>query len=280
MATLHQSFKQRIQTKKGSGVRQFYYHLAEYLAEIPALRRADGLMAVSTATMNSFTDQYGVPLSKITITRHGIDTGFFKPVEDVKKLVEVRAQFNIDDQIPIIMFAGFVTPRKGLEHLAQAMRMIRPIPYLVISGKWSAGSRETFFDHVGEVSDRVIELGFVSDKDMPYYFSLADVYVSPSVLEGFGLPIAEALACETPVVAAETGSVKEVVGPGGLLVPPRDPESLARAVSNLLQDPGMRTALGKAGRQHIAENFSTRAMVSNTIGAYQKYAIGWGDRIT
>lgn len=274
VATLHHSFKQRIKAKKGGLMRRFYYYLAEYLAEIPAVRRAEGLMAVSSATREVFTNQYRVSPSKIALTRHGIDTQFFKPIDDDTTLRKLRARLEIDYDSHIIMFAGFVTPRKGLEYLALAMRKIKPIPYLVITGKWSSSQRDTFLGLFGETRDRVIETGFVRDVDMPLYYSLADVYVSSSILEGFGLPIAEALACETPVVVAETGSVGEVVGPGGFLVPTRDPESLAVAISNLLQNKEKRTDLGKLGRQHIASNFSIEAMVSNTIEAYQRYALG------
>src|SRR5204863_670546 len=113
---------------------------------------------------------------------------------------------------------------------------------------------------VGSAADRVIEAGYVPDEHLPDYYSLADVYVSPSLMEGFGLTLAEALACETPVVAAEAGSVAEVVGPGGILVPPRDPAALADAISGLLQDCELRRELGRRGREHIVREFSIEKM--------------------
>lgn len=88
-------------------------------------------------------------------------------------------------------------------------------------------------------------------------------------MEGFGLPLAEALACETPVVATDVGATSEVVGPGGLLVPQRQPQALAQAVSSLLQNPEKRQDMAHRGREHIIQNFSLQAMVRDTLTAYE-----------
>jgi glycosyltransferase involved in cell wall biosynthesis len=90
-------------------------------------------------------------------------------------------------------------------------------------------------------------------------------------MEGFGLPLAEALACETPVVAVAAGAVAEVIGPGGLLVPPRDPAALAEAVSELLRDAALRRELGQRGREYIERDFSVRAMREATLDAYDRF---------
>jgi glycosyltransferase involved in cell wall biosynthesis len=107
---------------------------------------------------------------------------------------------------------------------------------------------------------------------MPFYFKMADLYVTPSLLEGFGLPLAEALACGTPVVAAYGGATSEVIGPGGLLVPPRDSPALADAISELLQDRARRKSLGWQGREHILNQFSLKQMLDSTLDAYAKFA--------
>jgi glycosyltransferase involved in cell wall biosynthesis len=117
----------------------------------------------------------------------------------------------------------------------------------------------------------VIETGFVPDEMMPAYYSLADVYVSPSLMEGFGLPLGEALACGTPVVAFDAGAVAEVVGPGGILVPPRDVKGLAEAVSYLLQNPDIRNSMAAKGRDHIVREFSVSKMLEATLEAYERF---------
>ena len=268
VATLHQSFRQRINSWHSKRFRRGYYQLARRLAEEPSLRKASGLLAVSGTTRDEFIHNYGISPEKIGLTRHGIDTSFFYPIS---KTGTLRAQLGIHDDEPVLMFAGFVTPRKGLEHLARAMPLIHPSPYLVITGRWRENAREQFLSMLGSARNRVIDAGFVPDKQMPAYFSLADVYVSPSTLEGFGLPLAESLACETPVVAADAGSVGEIVGPGGLLVPPGDSNALATAVSDLLSDPPRCHNLGKQGRAYIKRELSLKAMVTATLDAYERF---------
>ena len=271
VASLHQSFRQRsrsLNLQSTGAYRFIYYYLARILAEQPSARRANGLLAVSSATRDEFIQSYGIPPDRIAIARHGIDTGFFRPTPVTSDL---RSRLGLTREEPVILFVGFVTPRKGLSYLAQALPLVRPSPRLLIVGRWGGDARSRFLNLLGTMADRVVEVGYVPDEQMPAYYSLADVYVSPSLLEGFGLPLAESLACESPVVAARTGAVAEVVGPGGILVPPRDPVALADAVSHLLSDPPLRRELGKRGREHIVHQFSMDAMLDATLTAYERF---------
>ena len=174
---------------------------------------------------------------------------------------------------PVMLFASFITPRKGLEYLAEALPQIKPAPILVLAGQWrDADYRTKILRLLEPVKEQVHEVGYVADSDMPGLFCMADVYVSPSLLEGFGLPVAEALACETPVVAVDAGAVAEVMGPGGILVPGRNGPALAEAISNLLQDADRRREFGRLGRRHIEENFSLDTMLRDTMAGYARFA--------
>jgi glycosyltransferase involved in cell wall biosynthesis len=246
-----------------------YYFLARHLAEQPAARRAAGLLAVSEATRNEFTEHYSIPVKKISLNRHGLDTQFFSPAQNREKL---REEFGFDPKDLVILFVSFITPRKGLEFLVHAYPKLQPRPKLLIIGKWrDEGYHQQIRSTLEKFTSSIVELGYVSDDQMPLYYSLADVYVSPSLMEGFGLPLGEALACETPVVAFDVGATAEVVGPGGILVPPRDVDGLANAINYLLQNPDVRQAMGKEGRQHILREFSVKAMLSSTLEAYQRF---------
>jgi glycosyltransferase involved in cell wall biosynthesis len=210
-------------------------------------------------------------MDKIILTKHSIDTHYFAKVSS-KGLKDIRERINISDEDLMILFAGFITPRKGLEYLAKAMHKLHPIPKLVIVGKWRNQAYRNYLTGLFDpIRTQVIETGFVDDDQMPLYYSLADVYVSPSLMEGFGLPLGESLACETPVVAFDVGATAEVVGPGGILVPPRDVDGLANAINYLLQNPEVRQAMGKEGRQHILREFSVEAMLSSTLEAYRRF---------
>ncbi len=246
-----------------------YYSLARILAEIPAARNARGLLAGSSTTRDEFINHYGVTPERIVLTRHGIDTDFFCP--DLQASLALRTRLGLNAEEPIILFVGFVTPRKGLEYLARALPLVRPLPGLVIVGRWNEKFRSSFLKMLGPAASQVVEAGFVPDEQMPAFYSMADVYVSPSLLEGFGLPLAESLACETPVVAADSGATAEVVRSGGILVPPRDPVALADAVSRLLNDPRLRQTLGTQGREHVSREFHLRGMVDAVLDAYKKF---------
>ncbi len=277
LGSLHQSFRQRLRSLNWrldsplSLIYYFtYYTLACVLAETPSIRRATGLLAVSTTTREEFINHYKAPPDRIALARHGIDTEFFRRTDDMADLL--RSQLGIAKHEPVILFAGFVTPRKGLKYLASALPLIHPSPRLVIVGRWrSRVYREQVFRSLGSAASQVIEAGFVPDEQMPAYYSLADVYVSPSLLEGFGLPLAEVLACETPVVTTNAGTAVEVVGPGGILVPPRDPIAFASAVSDLLKDASLRRKLGKRGREYVVSNFSIQTMLHSTLDAYERF---------
>jgi glycosyltransferase involved in cell wall biosynthesis len=269
IGSLQHSFQQRIVTSRNVGIsKKLYYALSLQFAERPTIHRAKRLLAGSVSSMENYIQDYHIPKEKVTLTRHGIDTDFFQRNPDTHSL---RTQLGILQDEPVLMYSGFFTPRKGLEYLAQAMSTIQPMPRLVLTGRWSEDFRERFFDLLGPAQDQVIEAGFVPDELMPSYFSMADVYVSSSLLEGFGLPIAEALACETPIVAANAGSVSEVAGPGGVLVAPGDATALAAAVSSLLADPARRLELGQRGRAHILQNFSLESMVDTHLEAYRRF---------
>lgn len=276
IGSLQHSFQQRIQSLGSLTtsadfnyvIKYIYYTVAKHFFEIPSINRAQSLLAGSNTSREMFIEDYQIPPGKIEIARHGVDTDFFKPINEVQSL---RENLGIEHDEPVILFAGFITPRKGLEYLAHAMPDIKPQPKLLIIGRWRSPSyRKKVMGLFQPYKDRVIDLGFVADQDMPGYFSLADVYVSPSLLEGFGLPIVEALACGTPVVAADSGSVAEVMGPGGILVNPRDAKSLAEEISILLQDQALREKLGNLGRKFAVREFSLDSMVSAMLNAYEK----------
>jgi len=123
---------------------------------------------------------------------------------------------------------------------------------------------------LGPASERVIEVGYVPDEELPRYYALADLFVFPTLLEGFGLPLAEALACGTPVVTTGAGSGPEVVGPGGRIVPARDPAALAKAINALLADPDLRLRLGRAGREWVLSRFGQQRMIEGNLSVYER----------
>jgi glycosyltransferase involved in cell wall biosynthesis len=112
----------------------------------------------------------------------------------------------------------------------------------------------------------------VPDDELPAYYGLADIFVLPSLLEGFGIPIAEALACGTPAVVTSAGASAETAGPGALVVPPADAPALAAAIQRLLDSPQERHRLAQAGRAWVEQRYSLDAMISAYEQVYQRVA--------
>src|SRR5262249_42539529 len=118
---------------------------------------------------------------------------------------------------------------------------------------------------------RVIEAGPIADAERAVYYSLADVYVSPSLLEGLGLTPIEAQACGTPAIVTDASSGREEVGDAGLVVPARDAAALAQAIRALLDDPARRAELGARGRARVVRLFSYQRMAAATLAAYERF---------
>ena len=276
LASLQHSFRQRIMSIKyqfskprANIYRYIYYSFTRAFIELPSLKKATGLLAGSEATREEYLLNYHVPPERIALARHGIDTEFFRKIENSK---EIRKKLGFSEKEPIILFVGFITPRKGLEYLIQALHQINPTPLLLIIGRWISNKyRERVLDLAGPVKNQIIELGYVPDHQMPLYYSLADIYTSSSLLEGFGIPIIEALSCQTPVVVVNSGASAEVSGPGGFLVKPGDVYDLAYKISLLLKDNELRQNKGLLGREYVRQNFSLNSMLQSTLEAYDYF---------
>mgnify|MGYP005840727135 CR=1 FL=1 len=275
IATLHQSFRQRNEILSLQNINltslllyRLYYSLARYLAEIPSLNRSRYLLAVSKTTMEEYKYHYNVDEKKILLARHYIDPDFFSKKRQVEQL---RKRFGLSKDIPVLLFAGFINRRKGIEKLLEAIELVDCDVYLLIAGKWQSQNyrRLVFSKFSSTMKEKVIEIGFVPDDQMPYLYSLADIYVTTSLLEGFGLPIAESLACETPVIAVESGATREVLGPGGLLLPEITPLILANSIQLLIKDKELRQYLGKVGRNHVIQEFNKDSLLSSVYQAYR-----------
>ena len=114
--------------------------------------------------------------------------------------------------------------------------------------------------------------GRLTTEELVSQYSAADVAITPSVYEGFGLPAAEAMACEVPVIATSAGALPEVVSQGetGILVPPQDPHALASAIKRFLEDESLRRRMGGEGRRWVEKHFSWPEAARNTLQVYEE----------
>ncbi len=155
---------------------------------------------------------------------------------------------------PYVLWVGTVEPRKNLPGLMQAFRQLEHDVDLVLVGPkgWNEDLERLLAELEPRVRDRVRVLGFVSEDDLGALYAGAEVFCFPSLLEGFGFPVLEAMAQGTPVVTSGETSTAELAQDAGILVDPRDPDSIAGALSRVLSESSLAAGLAEAGRSRAA----------------------------
>ena len=233
-----------------------------------SVARANHVIAVSAATRQDLIELYHTPAKKISVLYHGV-TPEFRPVTHPSTLTAVRRKLGLDDT-PFILSLGTVQPRKNFQRLIQAFaRLERQMALVIVGGRgWEA---QPIYDEVAAqgLTGRVHFPGHVDDADLPALYSAAALFVYPSLYEGFGLPVLEAMACGTPVVAANRSALPEVVGQAGLLVDPTDITAMAAAMTEVLSNPELSRQLADAGQIRAAA-FTWEAMAGQLVEIYQK----------
>lgn len=276
VASLQQSFRQRLTADNGQPYaasqqqrlfRQLYYRSARRWLELPTLRRASALVAVSGATRDEFVTHYGLSPERVTVVYEHVDLTHFAP----RPTADLRQRLGLDGY-RLLLFIGFAAPRKGLEFLAAGLSALPADVRLLLIGRWEAGYRLKVQQAAGVAWERVIELGTISDDALPDYLSLADLVVLPSLLEGFGLPALEALACGTPLVVSAAGSLPEVMGACGSLVPPRNTVALVTAITDLLNDAPRRQYLAQQARLRACTVFDPQQVYAELLRVYRTVA--------
>jgi glycosyltransferase involved in cell wall biosynthesis len=211
-------------------------------------RVAQRVIAVSKATAHDLTTLNGVPPSKIRVIYSGIDETL-KPVKDPAVIEALRRRLGIPG--PYILHVGSIQPRKNLSRLVEAFAQIQDCVEglcLVLAGRQGWGYRKLLgrIRRLG-LAERVILPGYIPDEDMATLYSGALAYAFPSLYEGFGFPVLEAMVCGTPVVCANSSSLPELAGDAALTVAPTDTEGLAFALRRLLTDERLRRELVERG---------------------------------
>ena len=218
-----------------------------------ALRRASEVIVVSEQTRLDLLELYHVRDERVSVVPLGVDTETFRPAPN-EAVAAVRRRFGIDG--PYLLSMTGIEPRKNLPAVIRAFAsledQVRPV--LVLAGPISPWNpegwdllRPVLEELPPSVRERVVLTGYVSDPDKVALLSGAEALVYPSLYEGFGLPVIEAMACGTPVLTSNTSALPETAGDAALLVDPRDPEAIAQGVERILTDRVLRGQLREAG---------------------------------
>jgi glycosyltransferase involved in cell wall biosynthesis len=203
--------------------------------------------------------EFSLRPDQISVIYDGVDTETFRPVEVAKEEGLVLYVGNSDDR------------NKGARYLVEAMALLKDRDvHLTVVDRSTAWTVPTLAKDLG-IADRVTLTGRLPKDELVRLYNACEVFVSPSLYEGFGLPAAEAMACGAPVIATTAGAFPEVIedGNSGLLVPPRDARALAQAIERVRSDSFLRYKLGREGRRRINEHFSWRETAIQTQRLYE-----------
>ena len=227
-------------------------------------RQVGKILTVSESSRHDIVKDFGVDDADIQVIPLGVDDVFGPPT---KPRVPGR----------IVAMASADAPMKGIATLLEAfakLRTEREVELLLVTRPTPGGRTERLIERLG-IGEHVSFVNGISDAELVEVMGSAEIACVPSLYEGFSLPTAELMACETPLVVSRAGAIPEVVGPDGLcadLVTPGDVGELELALQAMLDDPERRARMGKAGRERVLEKFSWRAVAEATVSAYQ-YAI-------
>lgn len=257
ICTLHDMLYKRYPDHIGP-VARMYYNLMHWVA----VRRADRIVTVSQFSARELEEIYGIDSRKVTVVKNGVETGMDR-TPAAGEAVVLRERYGMPDRY--FLYVGTCKAHKNLSLTLKALRLCaekgQPVPPLVLVGRTDQHARKVLA-LAGElgIADQVVHVGFVDELHLPAVYRGATAFVFPSLYEGFGLPIVEAMALGTPVITSGRGACAEVAGDAAVLVDPFDAEALAGRLVALSTEIQLREALIESGLRRAAEFTWDRAV--------------------
>ncbi|HWZ85136.1 MAG TPA: glycosyltransferase family 1 protein [Thermoanaerobaculia bacterium] len=234
-----------------------------------ALRRADRIITVSYNSKRDLVDYFGIAPSRIAVIYNGV-AGRFRADLPPSERDRVAAKYGLPR--PYLLFLGGEKPHKNVRNVLRAFaeaRRTRALPHaLVLAGPMPRNrSRVEALIAALDLSPSVFRPGIVPEEDLPGLYAGADAFLYPTLYEGFGLPVAEAMACGVPVLTSSTSALQEIAGGYAYLVDPMDVDAIARGIVDLATDPARRAEFADLGRRRAAD-FSWDRAAQQTLAVY------------
>lgn len=232
-----------------------------------ALKHTFSWIAVSRNTRDDLVSGYRADPDSVRVIYEGVDSSY-RPSKDAAK--QARRRYGLDRYV---LYVGTLQSRKNLPRLIEAYASLvarHTISHkLVLAGSEGWGSREVFAtaERVG-LNGQVVFLGYVPNEDLPGLYAGADLFIYPSLYEGFGLPVLEAMACGTPVALAHTSALPEIAAAAGVYFDPLSIDDISKVMHKALSNPTLRRSLRQQGLER-AKEFSWRKTASETLSVYR-----------
>lgn len=244
--------------------------LLEYLlGSVPrSVAHADLILADSQSTRRDLLELLNVPPERVVVLYAGVEPRYAP--QEPAAVQAVARRYGLAR--PFILGLGTLQPRKNYVRLIRAYHLLRQrhdVPHQLVIGGGRGWLYEDIDATIAELGleEKVRLVGFVDDADLPALYAAADLFAFPSLYEGFGIPVLEAMGCGTPVVTADNSSLPEVAGDAAMLVDALDVEALADALWRLIDDGALRQILVQRGQQQV-QRFTWRAAAEQLLGAY------------
>lgn len=249
----------------------FYNLFIQKMCTRRAVADADLILVISRTTQDELVATLGVPREKTRLVYPGISERY-KP-QDLKSAAEyISTKYKVPDRY--MATVGTIEPRKNLRLLIEVLQILKAgglhCPLLVVGAKgWKNSHLFREIEASGLTKAEIRFLGYVSDEDMPLLYAGAQVFVFPTLYEGFGLPPVEAMACGTPVVASDAECMPEVLGDAAILEPPTSAQRFATAIASVLNDETLRQAMRERGIRQ-AQRFRPRASAQRLLEIFEE----------
>jgi glycosyltransferase involved in cell wall biosynthesis len=242
--------------------------VAQYLESI-CIRRANMIITTSAHTKKALTSVYKISPDRIRVIYHGVSEKKYD-ITDLQKQ-KICAEYGISNRL-VVLFVGRLDARKNIPLLLKAFRDVlkKTDAYLLIVGKGDIPRFQKSAVNYG-IEKNVIFAGYVDDYVLELFYSICDVFVLPSVLEGFGIVLTEAMAAGKPIVATNAGAIPEVVinGKNGILVECDNSSALAHAILKFICDKKFAAEVGEQNKKYVAEKFSWERAARETERVYE-----------
>ena len=248
---------------------EFYKFLSRKLKS--HAQKAEMILTISDSTRRDVVNYLDIPEDKVRVTYLGVDPQY-RPVGDSSVVQAIREKYGLPERY--ILFVGTLQPRKNVEGLLGAFRMLEDeykVPHKLVLVGCKGWKYDGIFSRIERdgLSDKVVFPGYVDYQDLPVLYSAADLFVLPSYYEGFGLPILEAMACGTPVVTSNVSSMPEVAGDAAVLVDPKRTEDIAGGIYRVLNDPALAGTLRERGMIR-AKEFTWEKCADETMQVFEE----------
>ncbi|MEM9952721.1 MAG: glycosyltransferase family 1 protein [Chloroflexota bacterium] len=232
-------------------------------------KRARRIIAISESTKQDLVDLLGIAPDKVDVTPLGYDRDLFQPLL-ADKIQTFRQQHDLPERF--WLYVGTIEPRKNLVTLIEAYAQLptsERLPLILAGGKgWLT---ESIFEAIAKhkLEDEIRLPGFIPTDDLPLWYNSADCFIFPSVFEGFGLPVLEAMACGTPVITSNVSSLPEVAQDAGLILPPTEIDAWVSGLKQAYYDANWRQSASQRGLE-IAQTFTWEQTARLTVKSYQR----------